>query len=289
MAPYSDHRPTPLPPAAVGIGLRAAHAQEILDGAPAIDWLEIHSENYFSAGGPQAALLRRLRERYPVSAHGVGASLGSVGGLDAAHTVALTRLVEWLEPALVSEHLAWAAVDGLHSNDLLPLPYTEQALEHMVGVIDQLQESLGRCILIENVSSYVEFTASTLPEWEFLGTLARRSGCGILLDINNIDVSSRNHGFDPCLYIDAMPRDAICEIHLAGHSMQRFGERTFVVDTHDHPVAASTWRLLDHALMRFGPRPILIEWDVNLPPLSVLEAEVARARSHVASVARHAA
>ena len=289
MAEHSDRRHLPLLPTAVGIGLRAAHAQAIDDGAPAIDWLEIHSENYFAAGGPQRTLLRRLRERYPVSAHGVGASLGSADGLDPKHLAGLAELIDWLDPVLVSEHLSWGAIAGVHSNDLLPLPYTDEALAHMVNAVDEVQERLARRILIENVSSYVEFAASTMPEWEFLAALATRTGCGLLLDINNIDVSARNHGLDPHRYIDAIPRAAVQQFHLAGHSLQCFGDTTFVVDTHDQPIAASTWRLFDHALRRFGPRPVMIEWDTRLPPLAVLEAEVARARDHMAAVARHAA
>jgi len=282
-------RVAPLPGAAVGIGLRTAHVQDILEGSPAIDWLEIHSENYFAEGGPHIDALRRLRERYPVSAHGVGASLGSFDGPCPRHLDRVARLADWLEPVLVSEHLAWGAADGMHSNDLLPLPYTEEALAHMVNAVDRLQQRLARRVLIENVSSYVTFEESTIPEWEFLAALAAQSGCAILLDVNNIDVSARNHGFDPCRYIDAIAPHAVAELHVAGHSVQRFGDDAIVVDTHDRCVAPSTWTLLRHALFRYGPRPILIEWDADLPALAVLEQEAAQARCCVAEVFDHAA
>jgi uncharacterized protein len=268
-----------LPRAAVGIGLRAAHAREIMERTPTLDWLEIHSENYFSAGGRHLDVLRALRARYPVSAHGVGLSLGSADPLSATHLAALARLVEWLEPVFISEHLAWGAIDGRHANDLLPLPYTDAALALMIERVDQVQSRLGRRILIENVSSYVEFSASEIPEWEFLAELARRSGCGILLDVNNIDVAARNHGFEPFTYIDAMPAAQVCEIHVAGHSTQRFDGCEIVVDTHDGRVSPAGWCLLRHALRRYGPVPVLVEWDSALPPLGVLLEEAAIARA----------
>lgn len=288
MATAGSHTPALLP-TAVGIGLRAAHTSAILAGTPNLDWLEIHSENYFVADAQHSDLLRRLRERYPVSAHGVGASLGSADGLDAQHCAALATLVGWLQPTLVSEHLAWGAVDGVHSNDLLPLPYTEETLAVLCTTVDRLQTYLGRSILVENISSYVEYQASDIPEWEFMATLAARSGCGLLLDVNNLDVNARNHGLDARRYIDALPARVVREIHLAGHSVQQFGAHSFTVDTHDHVVAPSTWALYEHALRRFGPVPTLIEWDSALPPLAVLEDEVARARSVMDEVLRHAA
>jgi uncharacterized protein len=281
--------PAVLPHDAVGFGLRAAHVREILDGSPDVDFLEIHSENYFAASGPHLDALYRLRERFPVSAHGVGASLGSADGPCPRHLDAVARLVECIEPALVSEHLAWGAIDGIHSNDLLPLPYTDEALAQMIGAVDRAQDRLALSLLIENVSSYVTFALSTIPEWEFLAALAAKTGCGILLDVNNIDVSARNHGFDPRRYIDTLPRGSVRELHVAGHSVQRFGNEDIVVDTHDRGVAPSTWALLRHALRRFGAVPILIEWDADLPPLAVLEAEVARARTCVREVCDRAA
>lgn len=264
---------------AVGIGLRAAHTREIMERAPALDWLEIHAENYFCPGGPHLEALERLREGYALSVHGVGLSLGSADGLDADHLAQLAALVERFEPVLVSEHLAWGAIDGRHANDLLPMPYTEAALVQMIAAVGRVQDRLKRQLLIENVSSYVEFAHADMTEWDFLAALARHSGCGILLDVNNIDVSARNHGFDPFCYIDAMPRAAVAEIHLAGHSLQRFNGVEIVVDTHDQRVAGSTWCLLRHAVRRLGPVPLLIEWDSDLPPLDVLLEEVALARA----------
>lgn len=264
-------------PLGAGIGLRAAHARDLMTRDSAVGWLEVHSENYFAAGGAHLEALQALRARYPVSAHGVGLSLGSPAGPDLPHLTRLAALVDWLEPVFVSEHLAWGEVDGIHSNDLLPLPYTQEALAHFVRAVDRTQEFLRRRILIENVSSYVEFSASTMPEWVFLTQLARRSGCGILLDVNNIEVSAINHGFDPYDYIDAIPPGLVCELHVAGHSTQWFDGEPIVVDTHDRRVAPSTWLLLRHALRRFGPVPVLVEWDVALPPLATLEAEAAQA------------
>jgi uncharacterized protein len=269
-------------PVLAGIGLRSAHAREILARSPALGFLEIHSENYFS-DGPQIDLLRQLRQCYPISAHGVGLSLGSADGVSTTHLAALARLVDWLEPVFVSEHLAWGAIDGLHTNDLLPLPYINEALERTVSAVQQVQDALRRKILIENVSSYIAFERNDMQEWEFLRELASRSGCGILLDVNNIDVSARNHGFDPYAYIDAIPPAYVEELHVAGHSVQRFGEQEIVVDTHDQRVSASGWCLLRHALKHCGPVPVLVEWDSALPPLQTLlnEAHLANACSAV--------
>lgn len=264
-------------PATAGIGLRSVHAREILDGAGVPGWLEVHSENFFSAGGPHIDSLRALRARYPISAHGVGLSLGSADGPCTAHLARLARLCEWLEPALVSEHLSWGAVDGRHSNDLLPLPCTEEALTHFVAAVDRTQSFLRRQILIENVSSYLQYGESTMPEWEFLVEVARRSGCALLVDVNNIEVNAINHGFDARTYLDAIPAGYVAELHVAGHTRQVFPTRDWIVDTHDREVAESTWALLQHALVRFGPVPVLVEWDVDLPPLATLLAEAGRA------------
>ncbi len=263
----------------VGIGLRAAHTQELMERTPALGWLEIHSENYFTNGSLQSEALRKLRGRYPVSAHGVGLSLGSAGGVDQRHLARLAKLIDWLEPVLISEHLAWSSFGGQHIHDLLPLPYIEAALEHMVSTVGQVQDRLRRRILIENVSSYVTFAGAQMPEWTFLTELARRSGCGILLDINNIDVSARNHGFDPFAYIEAIPPELVVELHVAGHSVQRFGAHEIVVDTHDCRVSPAGWCLLRHALRCYGPVPVLVEWDNALPPLATLLDEAAIVRS----------
>jgi uncharacterized protein (UPF0276 family) len=256
-----------------GIGLRAAHHAELLERRPALGWLEVHSENFFACGGPQRALLEEARTLYPLSLHGVGLSIGSSDPLDQPHVNQLARLVRDVEPMLVSEHLAWGSIDGRFMNDLLPLPYTQEALRHSAARVREVQDVLGRQILIENVSSYLEYTSSEMPEWEFLVALAAESGCAILLDLNNIYVNAMNQGFDPYQYLNAIPPAAVREIHLAGHSRERIGTRELLIDTHDSPVSAAVWRLYDTALARFGPVPTLIEWDADLPPLAILLAE----------------
>ncbi len=251
--------------------------QEITERSPKLGFLEVHSENYFGQGGASIEVLRRIRADYPVSAHGVGLSLGSGTPVSTTHLERLADLVEWLEPALISEHLSWSAVDGRHLNDLLPLPYSVEVLAHMVQAVDVVQARLKRRILIENVSSYVVLPGSDMHEWEFLAALASASGCGLLLDVNNIYVSACNHGFDPKVYIDALPASVIEEIHVAGHSTQHFDGVDILVDTHDSVVAPPVWELLRHALRRFGPRPVLVEWDCDLPPFAVLEQQAALA------------
>jgi uncharacterized protein (UPF0276 family) len=265
-------------PATAGIGLRAPHVHQFLENPPALDWVEVHSENYFGLGIP-FDYLARVREQHGVSLHGVGLSLGSTDPFDAAHIAALRVLVERIEPGFVSEHLCWSSVGGHHLNDLLPLPYTEEALRHMVERVGQVQESLGRQILVENISSYLEFTESRIPEWEFLAELARRSGCGILLDVNNIFVNASNHGFDPYRYLSAIPVDRVMEMHLAGFTRNRFEDGEILIDTHNRHVVPEVWRLYDAAVARFGPTPTLIEWDSDLPSLDELVVEANRAQT----------
>jgi hypothetical protein len=264
-------------PAHAGIGLRAAHHEIIVSARPRVAWLEAHSENYFADGGAQIQHLAKARALYPLSLHGVGLSLGSTDPLDPDHLRKLKRLVDWSEPTFVSEHLSWGSVDGTFLNDLLPLPYTEEALDHMIDRVDQLQNHLGRQILIENISAYLQFNGAQLPEWEFLSALARESGCGLLVDVNNIYVGARNHGFDAQSYISAVPRDYVRELHLAGHSVNRYGNRDILIDTHSTPVCDAVWRLYAHALACFGPLPTLIEWDADIPALDVLVAEADKA------------
>jgi uncharacterized protein (UPF0276 family) len=264
-------------PLSAGIGLRAQHHQAVLDRRPPVGWFEAHSENYFAAGGPQPWFLEQIREHYPLSLHGVGLSLGSVDPLSVSHLANLKRIVARFEPALVSEHLAWGSLDGQYFNDLLPMPYTEEALRHLVARVAHVQEYLGRRILIENVSSYLEFRCSGVPEWEFLAALAERSGCGILLDVNNIYVAARNHAFDPDAYLSRMPPAAVAEIHLAGHSCNQYQGREILIDTHDAPVCDAVWELYARALARFPTAPALIEWDSDIPALDVLVAEAHRA------------
>jgi len=278
--------PGPIP-ARAGIGLRAPHSEEFFATRPAAAWLEVHSENYFADGGLAVAQLERIRRDYPLSLHGVGLSLGSTDPLNEEHLAKLKRAVERFTPTLVSEHLCWVSAGGVYLHDLLPLPYTEEALAHVVARIARTQEYLGRQILVENVSSYLEFEHSSIPEWEFLREAAARSGCGILLDVNNVYVSAVNHGFDPRRYLEAIPAKDVGEIHLAGYSERRVDGTALLIDTHDRPVTDPVWELYARALELTGPKPTLIEWDSDLPALSVLLTEAAKADAMLAR--RHAA
>ncbi len=260
-----------------GVGLRAQHHREILEGLPRIAWFEAHSENYFACGGAARQCLRQIRSHYPVSLHGVGLSLGSTDEIATEHLDSLAALVRDIEPLFVSEHLSWGSVGGRFTNDLLPLPYTPEALGHMVSRVSALQDRLQRQVLIENVSSYLEFSLSSIPEWDFLAELAHRTGCGILLDVNNVYVSARNHGFDPIAYITALPREAVQELHLAGHSVNRCDAREIRIDTHDRPVCPEVWELYTATIRCLGARPTLIEWDSDIPPLPVLQGEALKA------------
>ncbi len=263
-------------PSAAGIGLRAPHYREVLDTLPALGWVEVHSENFFGGGAPLHTLLR-VREHYPVSLHGVGLGLASVTPLDAAHLSALARLCADVQPAAVSEHLCWNAVDGMVINDLLPFPYTCEALDHVARRVDQVQEMLGRQLLVENLSSYLSFSHSEMTEGEFLAELTRRTGCGILFDVENLYVNARNLGVDADAFIKAIPAAAVKEYHLAGYSM-RDG---CLVDTHDHPVYPEVWDLYESVLRHIGPRPTLLEWDTDIPELAVLMGEAAKARQRL--------
>jgi uncharacterized protein len=260
-----------------GIGLRALHHEEIISSLPAVGWLEAHSENYFGPGGAHRECLLSLRAHYPLSLHGVGLSMGSIDPLDLHHLRQLQRLVEDLEPIFVSEHLSWGSAGGRHLNDLLPLPYTEEALRHMAARVREVQDALGRQILMENISSYLRFVCPEVPEWEFLTALAQESGCGILLDVNNVYVNAMNHGFDPCDYLQGVPRTVVKEIHLAGHTVVGMHEREIRIDTHDTHVCDEVWSLYAAAVKRFGSVPTLIEWDANIPSLAILQAEAAKA------------
>jgi uncharacterized protein len=268
--------PRPVP-ARAGIGLRAAHFAAVLATRPDVGWLEVHSENHFAAAGAAHAALQAARADYPISLHGVGLSLGGTDPLDREHLAQLAAAIDRYQPALVSEHLCWGMAGGRHTNDLLPLPYTDEALRHVVNRIDEAQQALGRPLLIENVSSYLQFRGAQLTEWDFLAAVARASGCGLLLDVNNVYVSARNHGFDARAYLDALPRQAVHEIHLAGHSTRVIDGREFLVDTHDARVCDDVWALYAHATARFGRVPTLIEWDSDLPALDVLVDEARRA------------
>ncbi len=264
-------------PARAGIGLRAEHYDAVLEDRPPVGWLEVHSENYFGAGGKPLDYLERIRARYPLSLHGVGLSIGSTDPLDRQHLAKLKELIRRFEPALVSEHLSWSSVGGRYFNDLLPLPYTEEALDHMVARVAHVQDVLGRQILIENPSSYLQYVGSAIPEWEFLVELAERTGCGVLLDVNNIYVSACNHGFDATAYLQAVPRYVVREIHLAGFTVNRVDDGEILIDTHNRPVWPPVWALYRQAVQRFGRIPTLIEWDTDLPELTVLVDEAYRA------------
>jgi uncharacterized protein (UPF0276 family) len=272
-------------PAAAGIGLRAPHVREVLERRPALPWLEIHSENYFGDGGPALAALSRLRADYPIAMHGVGLSLGSTDTLDRDHLRKIARLAQRIEPAVVSEHLCWSSVDGRHFNDLLPLPFTEEAVDHVCARVLEVQDALGRAILVENVSSYYAFPESTLDECDFVAEIARRTGCKLLLDVNNIYVNARNHGIDAHAYLAAIDPRSVAEIHLAGFD----DTGPLVIDTHGAPVAPEVWSLYRAAIARFGAVPTLIEWDTDIPALAVLEAEAAAAQRIIESHARLAA
>ena len=260
-----------------GIGLRAIHHEEVLARGPAVGWFEAHSENYFARGGSPREALVGVRRNYPLSLHGVGLSIGSTDPLDATHLAEIVRLTRELEPMLVSEHLCWGSVGRRFTNDLLPLPYTEEALHHMVSRVSQVQEALGRQMLIENVSSYLQFEHSQIDEWDFLAELARQSGCGLLLDVNNVYVSAMNHGFDALRFLNGIPHGMVQEMHLAGHSVHTVGGREIRIDTHSAPVCDAVWSLYSAALERFGLVPTLIEWDSEIPALDVLVAEARKA------------
>ena len=264
-------------PAGAGIGLRAQHHVEILRELPKVSWFEAHSENYFADGGAHVDALERIRGHYPLSLHGVGLSLGSTDPLDVQHLAKLRRVIERYEPALVSEHLSWSSLGGRFANDLLPLPYTEEALRHAAARIANVQDALGRQILLENVSSYLQYSCSEMPEWVFTAGVASAAGCGILLDLNNIYVAACNHGFDALQYLNAMPVRAVQEFHLAGHSRVEINGCELLIDTHGEPVCEAVWDLYQAALQRFGDLPTLIEWDTQIPALGVLMAEAAKA------------
>jgi len=263
-----------------GIGLRTQHYPDVLAGTARPDWFEAISENFMIRGGRPLAVLERARAVAPVVLHGVSLSLGAVDPPPAAYLDALAALAERVEPAWVSDHLCWGSFGGHYAHDLLPLPYTEEALAVVVDHVGRVQERLGRRILVENVSSYVAFRHSTMPEWEFLAAVAERADCGILLDVNNVWVSARNHGFSPTAYVDALPPARVGQFHLAGH--QDHG--THLLDTHDHPVPDPVWALYRHAVARFGQVSSLVEWDEDVPALDRLLAEAERARSAEAEV-----
>ena len=256
-----------------GIGLRPRHFERFLGERPPVDWVEAISENFMAAGGRPLAVLEKVRRDVPVALHGVSLSIGSVDPLSERYLADLESLVRRIQPALVTDHLCWGSHRGHYVHDLLPLPYTEEALDHVARRVARVQDRLGRQILLENPSSYVAFRDSTMAEWEFLAELARRADCGILLDVNNVYVSARNFGFDPLRYLDGIPADRVGQFHLAGHG--DLGR--YLLDTHGEPVPDPVWALYREALRRFGAAPALVEWDERIPPLEVVVAESRRA------------
>jgi hypothetical protein len=257
-----------------GLGLRKEHYETVLAERPAVDWFEIISENYMVEGGKPLDYLSRIREHYPMVMHGVSLSIGSIEPLDFDYLKRLKALIRRVQPAWFSDHLCWTGVHGVNLHDLLPLPYTEETVQHVADRISRVQDYMGRRMLLENVSSYVSFSDSQMSEWEFLCAVAERADCLILLDINNIHVSAFNHNFDPCSYLAAMPGERVWQIHLAGHTR----ENNLLIDTHDHPVAEPVFELYAAAVQKFGRLSTMIERDDNIPPLSELLAELERVR-----------
>ena len=278
-AEFAPTRFADLPvPARAGIGLKSQHVAEILRTGADVGFFEVHAENYMGAGGLPHAQLSDIRSRYPISLHGVGMSIGGERDIDQAHLERFAALVDHYRPVLVSEHLAWSTHDDIFYNDLLPVPYTEETLERVVRHVGQVQERIGRQIMIENPSTYVTFSESTMAEVDFMAQLARRSGCGLLFDVNNVYVSATNHGYSPRDYIAAFPLELVGEIHLAGHDRDSDDDgRMLLIDTHDRPVCDDVWSLYRFTLDRTGPLPSLIEWDGDVPEWPVLLEEARRA------------
>lgn len=274
----AQSRQSLFPNLGLGLGLRSEHFKDVLQGPALASWFEVISENQMGSGGRPKQVLEQVRARHEVALHGVSLSIGSVDPIDRTYLRRLKELVNSTNPAIVSDHLCWTGVNGENLHDLLPLPYTEEVLNHLVIKIDEIQNTLQRRILLENVSSYITYKHSELQEWDFLAEIARRADCGILLDINNVYVSSVNHGFDPLTYLDALPGARIGQIHLAGHStrVDKNGNK-FLIDTHDHPVCDEVWALFGQAVQRFGPLSTMIEWDAEIPDYKTLEAELAKA------------
>jgi uncharacterized protein len=270
--------PRPLGPPGVGVGFKAEHFEPIVETRPELGFFEVHAENYMGAGGPPHRRLDAIRERYPLSLHGVGLSIGSPGPLDRAHLQRLAAVAKRFEPALISEHLAWSTHEGTFFNDLLPLPYTLETLARVADHIDEAQTALRRPILLENPSTYVVFAESTSAETDFLREIVRRTGCGLLLDVNNIFVSATNHGYDPYRYLTDFPISAVGEIHLAGYAEDSDeAGLTLLIDAHNSPVRDTVWSLYAEAIWRLGATPTLIEWDNDLPAWPTLLGEARRA------------
>jgi uncharacterized protein (UPF0276 family) len=273
----------------VGMGLRCKHYAEVANSRPQIGWLEVHSENFFAQGGQPLSYLKKIGNNYPISFHGVGLSLGSATGIPQNHLRKLKNLITIFSPCLVSEHLSWSAAGGMQLPDLLPLPYTEESLTILTDRINQVQNTLNRQILIENISTYLQFKHSVIPEYEFINALAQRTQCGVLLDINNLYVNSRNHGWQTDIYLNSIGKKYIKELHLGGHIEKKIADSSILIDTHNQPVSMPVWGLYSQALHRFGPLPTLIEWDQDIPALNILLAEVEKARQLMEKIHAHTA
>jgi hypothetical protein len=263
-----------------GLGLRPKHYPEILEGDPPVDWFEVLSENYMIPGGQPLRILDQIAERYPVVMHGVSLSIASTAPMDMDYLADLKKLAQRVDPKWISDHLCWTGVHGVNLHDLLPIPYTEEALDHVAGRVNQVQDFLGRALTLENVSTYVSFAQSQMTEWEFISELTRRTGCWLLFDVNNVYVSAFNHEYDAKAFIDGIPADRVVQFHLAGHSDME----TYVIDTHDAPVIPAVWDLYAYALRRFGPVSTMIERDDHIPPLAELVEELETARGIAAQV-----
>lgn len=260
----------------VGVGLRQPHHQYVLNNKPKVDWFEVHSENFFVDGGPSLALLRQIRQDYPISLHGVGLSLGSFCGIDDRHLKQLKSLIKNIQPFLVSDHISWSNLDNQVLNDLLPIPYNREALKIISANVAKVQDFLQRPILVENPSTYLQFTTNEMTEEQFINQLVKASGCKLLLDVNNVYVSSKNNNFDPLEYLQNLDFDIVGEIHLAGHSIKRINGENLLIDTHNSMVCDDVWRLYDMALKKFRV-PTLIEWDQDIPEFEVLLVEAKKA------------
>ena len=280
MARTNDLLRDPQIPARSGVGLKPEHYRTILEAGPDIGFFEVHAENYMGAGGPPHRYLPEIRARYPVSLPGVGLSIGADRPLDRGHLNRLKVLIERYRPGLFSEHLAWSTHDTAYLDDLLPVPYTAKSLSRVVSHIDEVQDTLGRQMLLENPSTYLAFAESTYSETDFIAEIARRTGCGLLLDVNNVHVASTNQQWDPIRYIDEYPLGAVQEIHLAGYTREADERgRPLLIDTHDRPIDVIVWDFYKHAVARLGPVPTLIEWDANIPAWPELKAEAERAEA----------
>lgn len=268
-------------PYPVGIGLKAEHMLGVSEGQPELAFFEVHAENYMTAGGNHMRFLDEITERYPLSVHGVGMSLGSAEGIDPSHLKKFRQVVERYKPQLVSEHLAWSVHEGHYLNDLLPLPLNAETLDVVADNVSRMQDAIGRKILIENPSTYVAFKATDISEPEYLTLVAEKTGCGILLDINNVYVSARNNDFDADAYLENIPGELVGEIHLAGHLIKQVDDAEIRIDDHGSAVADDVWALYRQTIKRIGARPTLIEWDSNLPELSVLISEAHKAQKQM--------